>query len=188
MPVQLPCALAFYVSCKTQRQFISRLFLRVLRYTVFVLQLPAYLPAYPHRRRYERASAEFSITLFLVNLSCWKGHGARWGNNDSFTILFNYQCACERPGMLISLQSHMGSAISVIIHKPKGIVNLNNRYAGLLCNYSAFGFIVAQSGSFKICLRQKAGFPLGKIYTFLRTLQHVQSPGLNYYTFIAYIH
>jgi len=39
-----------------------------LRYTVFVLQLPAYLPVYLAPEKYERASAEFSITLYLVNL------------------------------------------------------------------------------------------------------------------------
>jgi hypothetical protein len=39
-----------------------------LRYTVFVLQLPAYLPVYLAPEAYERASAEFSITLFLVSL------------------------------------------------------------------------------------------------------------------------
>ncbi len=27
-------------------------------------------------------------------------------------------------------------------------------------NYSAFGYIVTESGSLKVCLRQRAGFPL----------------------------
>ena len=38
-------------------------------YTVFVLQSPAYLPVYLALEAYGRASAEFSITLLLVNLS-----------------------------------------------------------------------------------------------------------------------
>ena len=37
-------------------------------YTVFVLQSPAYLPVYLALEAYGRASAEFSITLLLVNL------------------------------------------------------------------------------------------------------------------------
>lgn len=39
-----------------------------LRYTVFVLQSPAYLPAYHASERYGKAPAEFSITFLLVNL------------------------------------------------------------------------------------------------------------------------
>ena len=41
-----------------------------LRYTVFVLQLPAYLPVYHAPEWCGRASAESSITLLLVNLRC----------------------------------------------------------------------------------------------------------------------
>ncbi len=50
-------------------------------------------------------------------------------------------------------------------------------------NYSVFGFIVTESGLFKVCLRQRARFLLDIIYTFLRTLQQVQSPRLNCYVF-----
>ena len=49
-----------------------------LRYTVFVLQLPAYLPVYLAPERYERASAEFSITLYLVNLPKIPLHERPW--------------------------------------------------------------------------------------------------------------
>ena len=47
-------------------------------------------------------------------------------------------------------------------------------------NSSAFGLTVTESGLFKVCFQQRAGF-FGWIYTFLRTLQQVQSPGLNSY-------
>lgn len=47
-------------------------------------------------------------------------------------------------------------------------------------NYSAFGFIVTESDLFQFCLRQR-GRILLNLYTFLRTLQQVQSPELHCY-------
>lgn len=47
---------------------IAIMYSNLLPCIVFVLQLPAYLPIHLARELYGRASAEFSITLLLVNL------------------------------------------------------------------------------------------------------------------------
>jgi len=47
-------------------------------------------------------------------------------------------------------------------------------------NYSAFGFIVTESGLFQFCLRQRDRILLN-LYMFSRTLQQAQSSELNCY-------
>ncbi len=43
--------------------------------------------------------------------------------------------------------------------------------------------LLRKSSPFKVCFQQRAGF-FDWIYTFLRTLPQVQSPGLNSYLFL----
>lgn len=64
-------------SCKPQLSCLA--FCRIKKLFIAACAIPYLFCSYPHicryithRRRYERASAEFSITLYLVNLSICK--------------------------------------------------------------------------------------------------------------------
>ncbi len=57
---------------------------------------------------------------------------------------------------------------------------MSQRYTALHVTVQPFGCPVTESGHFEFCLRQKDRI-LCRIYAFVRTLQQVQSPELNYY-------
>ena len=93
----------------------------MLPYIVFVLQLPAYLPVYLAPERYGRASAEFSITLLLVNLPCRSCHPVAVslckamaldkGNNDSYHCIYSiinvHETVCEKYSQLLLYTKHL---------------------------------------------------------------------------------